>query len=431
MNERIVVTGMSVNTPLGDDLGQFLDGLLSGRSAITQWRAFDTGRIYSKVGGDLSGYDVAARLKQLSERMPAEWHKRLRKLVSRSPWSTGLTMLMTMDAWLDSGLVASEPEMTRVAAIVGGHNINANYQYQNRLQFAEEPDYMDSMLALCGLDTDHAGCISEMLGARGPIYTVGAACASANTAMRCAVDEIRHHDAEVAVVTGAVLDFSPLELHAMALMGAISFQSFNDCPSRASRPYDLRREGFVPSHGGACLILETAEHALRRKARIYAEVLGVEANADGNHLPQPSEEGQARLMKRLLDKLRIDPGRVDYISAHATSTLLGDRTEIQSIKRVYGTHARKLKINAPKSILGHTCWAAPIVETVAGILQMNAGKLHPSVNIDEMDPEVDLDVCVDGPVEYPVHCFMKNSFGFGGINCVSLLSRFEERTVLQ
>jgi len=431
MNERIVVTGMAVNTPLGDSLSQFLGNLLAGRSAITNWRGIDTGRIYSKVGGDLSEYDVSKKLNDLAGRLPADWHKRLRRLTPRAPWSTGLTMLMTMDAWLDSGLLESEPDMTRVAAIVGGHNINANYQYQNRLQFTEEPDYMDSMLALNGLDTDHAGCISEMLGARGPIYTIGAACASANTAVRCAVDEIRHHDAEVAVVTGAVLDFSPVELHAMALMGAISFQSFNDCPQKASRPYDLRREGFVPSHGGACMILETAEHALRRKAHIYAEIIGVEANADGNHLPQPSEEGQARLMKRLLDKVRVDPGAVDFISAHATSTPLGDRTEIQSIKRVYGGHARKLKINAPKSMLGHTCWAAPIVETVAGILQMEAGKLHPSVNIEELDPEVDLDVCAGGPVDHSVRCFMKNSFGFGGINCVSLLSRFDERRAFE
>jgi 3-oxoacyl-(acyl-carrier-protein) synthase len=432
MNDRIVVTGMSVNTPLGDTLPAFLENLLAGKSAISKWAGIDTGRIYSKVGGDLSRYNVSDKLAQLSARMPAEMHKRLRKLVSRSPWSTSLTMLMTMDAWLDAGMLECEPDMTRVAAIVAGHNINANHQYRNRIQFAEEPDYMDSMLALNGLDTDHAGCISEILGAQGPIYTVGAACASANTAVRCAVDEIRHHDVEIAVVTGAVLDFSPLELHAMALMGAISFQSFNDCPHKASRPYDVRREGFVPSHGGASLILESAEHALRRNARIYAEIIGVEANSDGNHLPQPSEDGQARLMKRLLEKVRVDPGAVDFISAHATSTPLGDCTEIRSIKRVYGNHARMLKINAPKSMLGHTCWAAPIVETVAGVLQMNAGRLHPSVNIDQLDPEVDLDVCAGAaPVEHPVRCFMKNSFGFGGINCVSLLSRFEERSLLQ
>ena len=285
---------------------------------------------------------------------------------------------------------------------------------------------MDPMLALNGLDTDHAGCISELLQVQGPIYTVGAACASANAALRCAVNDIRHHGMEAALVGGAILDFSPLELHAMALMGAISFQSFNDRPDQASRPWDLRREGFVPAHGGGVLIVESLEAALRRGARIYAEVLAVEANSDGNHLPQPSEEGQSFLMKLVLDQCGLDPSQVDFVSAHATSTPLGDVTEIRSIKRVFGSHANKLKINAPKSLLGHTCWSAPIVETVAAVLQMRAGRLHPSINIDSLDPEVDLDVCREGPVHYPVRYMMKNSFGFGGINCVSVLRSWDE-----
>jgi 3-oxoacyl-(acyl-carrier-protein) synthase len=211
----------------------------------------------------------------------------------------------------------------------------------------------------------------------------------------------------------------------MALMGAITFESFNEEPSRASRPFDVKREGFVPAHGGAALVLEDMESALARGARIHAEVLGVEAGADGNHLPQPSEEGQSRVMKRLLERCGVEPSRVDYLNAHATSTPVGDLTELRSIKRVFGDHAKKLKINATKSMLGHTCWAAPVVETVAAVLQMNAGKLHPSINVDEIDPAVDLDVCAEGPVAHDVKILMKNSFGFGGINCVSLIARHD------
>ena len=424
-DRRIVITGMSINTPLGDRLDVFLEKLLAGESAVTNWKGLDTSRIYSKVGADLSGYDVRGRVESLRERAPAAVFKRLRKLAMKSPWSTSLTMLMALDACLDARLYEDGVDLTTAAAVVAGHNINFNYQYTNRLQFAEQPDFMDGMLALTGLDTDHAGCVSEVLGLLGPIYTVGAACASANTALRSAVDEIRYHDADVALVAGAVLDFSPVELHAMAIMGAITFQSFNECPEKASRPYDTRREGFVPAHGGGVLVVESLEHALRRNARIYAEVVGVESNSDGNHLPQPSEEGQSRLMKRLLDKCRMDPGQIDYINAHATSTPLGDVTEIRSIKRVFGDHARRLKINATKSMLGHTCWAAPVVETIAAVLQMNSGKLHPSINIDSLDPEVDLDVCRGRVVEHPVRYLMKNSFGFGGINSVSILARFE------
>lgn len=428
-SERIAVTGMAINTPLGDTLPGYLEALLAGRSALSNWKRWDTSRIYSKVGADLSDYDVKAKLARLSSEIPADVHKRLRKLVSRAPWSTGLSMLLAVDGFRDAGLFGQQIDPSRIAAIVAGHNINFDFQYQNRLQFEEEPDYMDSLLALTGLDTDHAGSISEVLPVMGPIYTIGGACASGNAALRSAVDEIRYHEVEVAVVVGAVLDFSPVELHAMALMGAITFESFNDDPTRASRPFDLRREGFVPAHGGATLVLESWEAARRRGARIHAELVGVESNSDGNHLPQPSEEGQSRLMQRLLQICRLAPEQIDYVNAHATSTPLGDLTEIRSIKKVFGAHAYKLKLNATKSMLGHTCWAAPVVETVAAILQMNAGRLHPSINIDELDPEVDLDVCRGRVVEHPMGYIMKNSFGFGGINSVSILRRPEPEEV--
>jgi 3-oxoacyl-[acyl-carrier-protein] synthase I len=422
---RIAITGMSVNTPLADTLDGFLAALLAGRSAITRWKSIDAGAIYSKVGGDLSCYDIDARVHDLEAAVPEAIHKRLRRLVPRSPWSTRLTMLSAVGGWMDAGLVDEAPAADAVATVVAGHNLNQRHQYAQRLQFAEEPDYMDSLLALNGLDTDHAGCVSEVLQLRGPLYTVGAACASGNVALRCAVDEIRHHDYDAALVVGAALDFSPLELHAMALMGAISFQRFNDCPGAASRPYDTRREGFVPAHGCATLVLEPLDRAVARGARIYAEIVGVEATSDGNHLPQPSEDGQTAVMRRALDRSGVDPSQIDFVSAHATSTPLGDLTEIRSIKRVFGDHARRLKINAPKSMLGHTCWASPIVETVAAVLQMRAGRLHRSINIDDLDPEVDLDVCRDRAVGWPVQYVMKNSFGFGGINCVSILRRWD------
>ena len=424
-SERVVVTGMSINTPLADTLGGFLDALLAGQSAITTWKSIDARPIYSKVGGDLSLYAVDDKLRRLEPCTPEPVARRLRRLVPRSPWSTRLTMLGAVDAWIDAGWQTAMPPSGQVATVVAGHNLNQGHQYSQRLQFAEEPDYMDSLLALNGLDTDHAGCVSEVLQFRGPLYTVGAACASGNVAVRCAVDEIRHHGMQGAVVVGAALDFSPLELHAMALMGAITIQSFNDTPAAASRPYDVRREGFVPAHGVGVLVLEPLERALDRGARIYAEIRAVEANGDGNHLPQPSEDGQAALMQQALDRSGVDASEIDFISAHATSTPLGDVTEVRSIKRVFGEHAYRLKVNAAKSMLGHTCWAAPIVETIAAILQMRAGRLHQSINVDEIDPEIDLDVCRERPIDWPVRHVMKNSFGFGGINCVSILRRWD------
>ncbi|MEZ5293534.1 MAG: beta-ketoacyl-[acyl-carrier-protein] synthase family protein [Vicinamibacterales bacterium] len=425
MRRRVVVTGMSVNTALGDTLDGFYGALMAGQSAITRWRAFPTDRVYSKVGGDLSYYDVDAKLASLEPRLPADVYRRLRKLVARVPWTTKLTMLLAADGWLDAGLFDAGYDPHAQAVVVSGHNLNALYQYDSRRQFEEEPDFIDGMTSLYSLDTDHAGCVSEVLQTRGPIYTMGAACASGNVALRTALDEIRHHGAETALVVGAVLEFAPIDVHAMALMGAITFQSFNETPARASRPYDTRREGFVPAHGGATLVLEEYEAARRRNARIYAEVLGCAANSDGSHLPQPSEDGQARVMARVLADAGVAPTDVDYVNAHATSTPLGDLTELRSIKRVFGGHAYALSVNAPKSMLGHCCWSAPTVETVAGLLQMRAGRLHQSINIDELDPAVDLDVCRDGPVTRSVRVMLKNSFGFGGINCVSLWRRHD------
>ena len=422
---RIAVTGMAVNTPLGDSLEAFRDALLAGRSAVSSWRAFPTDNLYGKIGADLSGYDVARATASLEGRLPPEVYGRLRCLVARVPWSTRLSMLLAARAWRDADLGAAALPPEAVGVVVAGHNINLNFAAQNREAFTHEPDHIDGLYALHGLDTDHAGCVSEVLQARGPIYTVGGACASGNLALRHAADEIRHHGTRAVVVVGAVFDLAPIDMHAMALMGAISFESFNDTPARASRPFDVRREGFVPAHGGAALVFEDLEAARRRGARVHAELLAAEAGSDGNHLPQPHQEGQTRVMRRALEQARLRPEQIDFVSAHATSTPLGDLTEIHSIKEVFGPHAFRLKVNAPKSMLGHTCWSAPLVEGVAAILQMNAGVLHPSINIDDVDPEVDLDVCRGGAVVHPVRYLMKNSFGFGGINAVSVFGRGE------
>jgi 3-oxoacyl-(acyl-carrier-protein) synthase len=181
---------------------------------------------------------------------------------------------------------------------------------------------------------------------------------------------------------------------------------------------------LVPAHGAGILVLEDLAAARDRGARIYAEILGVAAGADGSHLPQPSREGQVRIMLQVLAESGLHPEQIDYISAHATSTPKGDLTEVRAIEEVFGRHVSRLKVNAPKSMLGHTCWSAAIVELIAAILQMRGGVLHPSINIDELDPEINLDVCRGGPVAHPVEHVLKNAFGFGGINCVSVIRRY-------
>ena len=416
---------MAINTPIGDTLDEFINNLMDGKSAVTKWDTLDTSRIYAKVGGDLGRYDVHAKILSYKDRIPEDIYNRLLKLGSKSPLSIAISLLISVEAFLDSGYIKSIEDGNNIATIIAGHNLNQKYTFENHDVFNEEPEFVEGLFALNGLDTHHVGSVTDILQLHGPAYTVGGACASGNVALRCAVDEIQMHDVKVAAVVAPMLDFSPLDLQGMCIMGAITYKSFNEEPSRASRPYDKDREGFVPSHGSACLIVEDLEHALARGAKIYAEILGVESSSDGCHLPQPSRIGQARLMKRLLKNAGVKPEEVDYINVHATSTPLGDLTELRSIKDVFGDHCKTLKINAPKSLLGHTCWSAATVETVAAILQMNRNELHPSINIDNLDPEVDIDVCRGERKKHNIDIFLKNSFGFGGLNAISLIKKYK------
>jgi 3-oxoacyl-(acyl-carrier-protein) synthase len=425
LQKRVVITGMSINTPIGDTLDEFINNMMEGKSAVTKWGTLDTSRIYAKVGGDMGNYDVIAKIKSYQGSIPEDTYVRLLKLGSMSPLSIAVSLLIAVEAFLDSGYIGNIVDGNNIATIVAGHNLNQKYTFENHDVFNDEPEFIEGLFALNGQDTHHVGSVTDILQLHGPAYTVGGACASGNVALRCAVDEIQMHGVKVAAVVAPMLDFSPLDLQGMCIMGAITYKSFNEEPERASRPYDLNREGFVPSHGSACLIVEDLEHALARGAKIYAEILGVESSSDGCHLPQPSQIGQSRLMKRLLTNANIKPEEVDYINVHATSTPLGDLTELRSIKDVFGEHCKSLKINAPKSILGHTCWSAATVETVAAILQMNRGELHPSINIDTLDPEVDIDVCRGGRQKHNIDIFLKNSFGFGGLNAISLIKKYK------
>jgi len=221
-----------------------------------------------------------------------------------------------------------------------------------------------------------------------------------------------------------VLDYAPLDFHSMAILGATSHASFNDHPTLASRPFDVQREGFVPAHGCATMILETFDHAVSRGAKIHAELAAVTACADATREANPSREGQARVMKEALRQAGMRFDEIGFVSAHATSTQLGDTSEAEAIRDVFPVRSH-LRVNAPKSILGHTCWSAALVEGVAGILQLQEQRLHPSINIDALDPSVDFDVCRGAPVAHRFDAFVNNAFGLGGINSASIFKRVE------
>lgn len=415
--KRTVVTGMGVIAPNGDTPASFYENLIAGKSGIVRMQSFDTSQIKCKIGGDLSNYDWKSKMETLKDKLGEERYKKLKKISKTAPFSTKLSMLSALEAWLDSGLQNNDIDSDRVCALIGGHNFHDNYIVNQTIQFIKEPEYIDALMGIVTFDTDIIASICEVLELKGPMYTVGGTCTSSGIALRNAVMEIRYGDSDVALAGGAVLDVSKVGYQALSMINAISYVNFNDAPEKASRPFDTRREGFVPAHGTGFLVIEELEHALKRGAKIYAEILTVEASNDANHLSNPSVEGQSKLMTKALEKALVKPEEIDYINCHATSTPLGDKIEISSIKKVFGKHAYNLKVNATKSMIGHTCWTAPTVELIAAIMQMNNGILHPSINIDEIDPEIDIDVCANRAVKHEVNYFMKNSFGFGGFNC--------------
>lgn len=309
---------------------------------------------------------------------------------------------------------------------MGGHNLNSNYIHENSKKFIQDVDSVDNLSGVEAIDPNVPGIVTEVLQLHGPSHTIGGACASGNLALRDAFRDIRSGESDAAVVSGGLFDVSPGDIQASVIIQAVVIKpEYQDKPEKASRPFDTGRCGFVYSHGAGTLIIEELHHAKSRGARIYAEVLGVRANSNACHLPAPASTVQGRLIKELLASTGTEPSEVDFASCHATGTPGGDIEEIKAIKIAFGAHAKQMKLNAAKSMLGHTCWASPIVETIAGILQMRNGRLHPTINIDHLDPAVDLDVCANGPVNHEIRVMLKDSFGFGGINACSLIRRYE------
>lgn len=417
---------MDTINPLGDTLEEYYSNLIKGKSGIKRWTSLDLSKVDCKIGGDLGDYDFKSRLEQLRGQIEENLHKKLRKLFRNMTFSNKAATLTAIHAFLDAGLFGVDIDPDRFGVVVGGHNFNSNYVLKNIHQFEEEPAYIEPLFGVEALDPNIPATISEVLGAQGPTFTMGAACSSGNIALREGFRNIISGECDVMIVSGAIFDMTSSDIHAMAYLDTLAIdEKYYDMPEKASRPFDAGRSGFVPSHGAGTIIIESLDFAQERNASIRAEVLGVAANANANHLPVPSAETQARLIQNLLRNTGVRPEEVDYVNCHATSTPVGDTLEIKAIKQAFGKHAYALKLNAPKSMLGHVCWSAPIVESIGGILQMEHGMLHPSINIDRLDPEVDLDVCKDGPVKHQIRMMLKNSFGFGGLNCCSLIKRYE------
>jgi 3-oxoacyl-(acyl-carrier-protein) synthase len=419
--QRVVITGMGIAVTLGESLAQFWSGLVSGKSGIA--RLDVDPRCECRIGADMMAFNLDAHLGRVGEAYPAALVASARRTLRATPVSGNLTGAAAVQAFVDAGLGAGSYEPERIANVLGGHNLNSTYIVENATTYVTDPEYIDPLFGMMAFDTDVLGAIGQILELKGPAILVGGACASGNLAALTALDMIRAGRADAAIVSGGAASTLSAVLQGWVHIDAVSCRSFNDAPERASRPFDARREGFVPCVGAACVVLESLAGAKRRGARMYAELSGGAATSDASRLTKPHLEGQERAMRLALRDAGINAEQVDYVNAHATSTPLGDATEILAIKSALGKRAYDVPVNATKSMTGHGLTSSGVIELVATALQIQHGVLHPTINQEEKDPALDLDFVPNEARDHRISVALSNSFGFGGINSCLVVER--------
>lgn len=403
MRRRVVVTGLGVVTSLGCVVDELWQKLLAGESGIHDLRILDPTPFKVRFGGDIYDWD------------PADYIDR--KELKRLDRFTQFALVAGTDAVRDSGLDFQQEESFRCGVILGsGIGGLSEIETQVSRLLSKGPDRVSALTIPKLMLNAAGGNLSIRYGLRGPNYTVATACASATNAIGDAFKAIQYGDADVMITGGTEAAITQMGLSGFQNMKALSER--NDAPTAASRPFDIDRDGFVLSEGAGILVLEELEHAKARGARIYCEVVGFGASGDAGHITQPDEHGYgaARAMANALHDGGLSPEQIDYINAHGTSTPLGDKAETQAIKHVFGEHARALSISSTKSQLGHSLGASGGIELVVTVKALTSGIVPPTINLDNPDPECDLDYTPHKPRERTIRYAMSNSFGFGGHN---------------
>ena len=412
-NRRVVITGLGLVTPLGNDVATNWEQLLAGRSGIGGISRFDATQLPVRIGGEVRNFEPSVYVEKRD--------------VKKMDAFTLYAMAATQMALDDARLRIDASNAGRVGVIVGvGMGGIASLEEGHQL-FLEGGARKVSPFMLPRLIANMApGQIAIRVGARGVNYVVTSACASSGHAVGEACRLIRFGFQDAMLAGGAEAAVTPLSIAAFAAMRALSTR--NGEPERASRPFDRERDGFVMSEGAGMLVLEAREAALSRGARIYAEIVGYGANADAYHITTPAPEGAgaARCMQLALEDGDLQPEEVDYINAHGTSTPYNDVNETQAVKYVFGDHAARLAISSTKSMTGHLLGAAGAIEAAYTALTAYHGAVPPTINYEYPDPQCDLDYVPNRARRMPVRVALSNSFGFGGTNACLALRRHEE-----
>jgi len=408
VKRRVVITGLGIISPVGNDLSTAWDNIVNGRSGIARVSRFDPSPLTTHIAGEVKDFDVTAYV-------PAKDVRQMDTFIHYG-------LAAGIQAWRDSGLEVAKVNAERVGVVVGsGIGGLPRIEDTQAEYLARGARRISPFFVPASLINLISGQLSIRLGMKGPSYAVVSAC---TTGLHCIGDAARlieYGDADVMLAGGAEATVSPLGIGGFAAMRSLSTR--NDDPATASRPWDIDRDGFVLGEGAGVLVLEEYEHAKRRGARIYGEFAGYGMSSDAHHITAPDCDGPRRSIVNALRSGAINTDQVDYVNAHGTSTPPGDKNETEALKLAFGEHARKLVVNSTKSMTGHLLGAAGGVEAVFTTLAVHHQVSPPTINIFNQDPECDLDYCANEARQMKIDVALSNSFGFGGTNGAMVVRR--------
>jgi 3-oxoacyl-[acyl-carrier-protein] synthase II len=410
--KRVVVTGLGLITPLGIGVGTSWQNLLSGKSGIGRITSFDASAFPTQIAGEVDNFTPEDYIEP--------------KEVKKMDRFIHFAVAAATFALNDSGLKITDNNADRVGVLVGsGMGGLHAIEYYHSVLLEKGPRRITPFFIPMLTINLAAGQISIKFGAKGPNSAISTACATGSHSIGDALRIIQRGEADAMIAGGTEAVITPMAVGGFNAMKALSTR--NDEPEKASRPFDLDRDGFVIGEGAGIIILESLQHAMDRGAKVYAEIVGYGMTADAYHItsPSPGGEGAARCMAIALKDGGIVPSQVDYINAHGTSTKSGDELESQAIKTVFGEYAYKVVISSTKSMTGHLLGAAGGVESVISILSIVNETVLPTINLENPDPECDLDYVPLKGRKMKINCALSNSFGFGGTNACLLFKKFE------
>lgn len=412
MKQRVVVTGMGVMTSLGQDIETFWNSLMTGKSGVSHVEAFDVSDYPTQIAASVKDF------------IPEDYMER--KEARKMDRFVQFAVAAGSKALEDSGItIGVNAEAERVGVSIGsGIGGLGTWEDQHNVLLEKGPKRVSPFFIPMMIANMASGQMSINLGAKGPNTTQVTACATGSHSIGDSFRLIQRGDADVMVCGGAEATIRPTGMAGFCAMRAMSTR--NDEPEKASRPFDTGRDGFVMGEGAGVVILESLEHAQKRGAKIYAEVIGYGLSADAYHITEPDPDGAARCMKMAIRDAGITPEDIDYINAHGTSTPVGDRSETKAVKMALGDHAYKVAVSSTKSMTGHLLGAAGGVEAVICALSLGHQTIAPTINLEDQDPECDLDYVPNEPRKAELNIVMSNSFGFGGHNATIILKKFAE-----